>query len=63
MHLQADFGPEFAWTSGKSGELLDNLGSLSAGVQVFGKTLSTPSWTPVKSTSGAAATPAEAEGL
>jgi alpha-tubulin suppressor-like RCC1 family protein len=48
VHLQADFGPEFAWTSGKSCDLLDNLGSLSAGVQVFGKTLSTPSWTPFK---------------
>jgi hypothetical protein len=48
VHLQADFGPEFAWTSGKSCELLDNLGSLTAGVQVFGKTLNTPPWTPFK---------------
>ena len=49
LHLQADFGPEFAWTSGKGCDLLLNLGSLSAGEQVFGgETLSTPPFTPFK---------------
>jgi alpha-tubulin suppressor-like RCC1 family protein len=46
VHLEADFGPELDWSSGHSCNLLLNFGSLSAGVDVFGKNLSTPSFTP-----------------
>ena len=46
VHLQADFGPELDWTSGQDCKLLLNMGSLSAGVSVFGRSLNTPSFTP-----------------
>ena len=47
VHLEADFGPEFDWSSGHDCELRLNLGSLSAGVTIIGKTFSTPSFTPL----------------
>lgn len=47
VHLEADFGPEFDWSSGHSCDLLLNLGSLSAGVTVLGRNFSTPSFTPL----------------
>jgi hypothetical protein len=46
VHLQAGFGPELDWTSGQDCKLLLNMGSLSAGVSVFGRSLNTPSFTP-----------------
>jgi alpha-tubulin suppressor-like RCC1 family protein len=48
VHLEAGFGPEFDWSSGHDCELLLDLGSLSAGVSVLGKSLNTPSFTPLK---------------
>jgi hypothetical protein len=48
VHVEADFGPDFAWSSGKPCALDIDLGSLSAGVSVFGKQLNTPSFTPFK---------------
>jgi hypothetical protein len=48
IHAEADFGPEFDWSSGANCELFVNLGSLSAGVKVLGKSLDTPSFTPFK---------------
>lgn len=47
VHLEADFGPEFDWSSGHDCELRLNLGSLSAGVTIVGKTFSTPGFTPL----------------
>ncbi len=46
LHVEADFGPVFKWSSGGDCELLLNLGSLSAGVEVFGKSLNSPAFTP-----------------
>jgi hypothetical protein len=46
LHVEADFGPLFKWSSGSDCELLLNLGSLSAGVEVFGKSLNSPAFTP-----------------
>jgi hypothetical protein len=46
VHLAADFGPEFTWNSGQGCDIDVNLGSLSAGVDVFGKSLNTPPYTP-----------------
>jgi hypothetical protein len=48
VHVEADFGPEFSWSSGRSCALDVALGSLSAGVSVFRKQLNTPSFTPFK---------------
>jgi hypothetical protein len=50
VHLEADFGPVFEWSSGHECTLVDDFGTLSAGVTILGKTLSTPSWTPLKVT-------------
>jgi hypothetical protein len=47
-HLEAGFGPEFDWSSGHDCELLLDLGSLSAGVTVLGRSLNTPAFTPFK---------------
>jgi hypothetical protein len=47
VHVEADFGPELDWASGHSCDLVYNVGSLSAGVTVLGKTLNTPSFTPL----------------
>ena len=47
VHLNAGFGPEFDWTSGQDCELRLNLGSLSAGVTIIGKTFDTPRFTPL----------------
>jgi hypothetical protein len=48
VHVEADFGPDFSWDSGTGCKLDIDLGSLSAGVQVFGHSLNTPEWTPFK---------------
>jgi|GEM_PF-5476291 len=48
VHLEADFGPEFDWHAGGPCELYLNLGALSAGVTVLGKSLTTPSFAPLK---------------
>jgi len=48
VHLEADFGPEFDWQSGHDCNLLLDMGSLSAGVSVFGRSLNTPPFTPLK---------------
>jgi hypothetical protein len=48
VHVEADFGPEFDWTSGENCDLDVNLGSLSAGVDILGKAFNTPSFTPFK---------------
>ncbi len=48
VHVEAGFGPEFDWSSGHDCELMLDLGSLSAGVTVLGKSLDTPSFTPLK---------------
>jgi hypothetical protein len=48
IHLEAGFGPEFEWSTGHDCELLINLGSLSAGAEVLGRSLDTPSFTPFK---------------
>jgi hypothetical protein len=48
VHVEADFGPDFSWDSGTGCELDIDLGSLSAGVQVFGHSLNSPEWTPFK---------------
>jgi hypothetical protein len=46
VHVEADFGPDFTWHSSTGCELDVDLGSLSAGVQVFGRSLNSPTWTP-----------------
>jgi len=48
VHVQANFGPELDWTSGQDCKLLLDMGSLSAGVSVFGGSLNTPSFTPLQ---------------
>jgi hypothetical protein len=48
VHLQANFGPELDWTAGQDCKLLLDMGSLSAGVSVFGRSLNTPSFTPLQ---------------
>jgi hypothetical protein len=48
VHVEADFGPEFKWSSDKGCDLVLNLGSLSAGATAFGKHLDTPPFTPFK---------------
>jgi len=48
VHVSAGFGPEFEWSSGHSCEVYADLGSLSAGVTVLGKSFDTPSWTPIR---------------
>jgi hypothetical protein len=48
VHVQANFGPELDWTSGQDCKLLLNMGSLSAGVSVLGRSLNTPSFTPLQ---------------
>ncbi len=48
LHVEAGFGPEFDLESGKDCELLLNLGSLTAGVEVFDQSLNTPAFTPFK---------------
>lgn len=48
VHVNAGFGPEFEWSSGHECGVYTNLGSLSASVSVLGKTLDTPSWTPIR---------------
>jgi alpha-tubulin suppressor-like RCC1 family protein len=48
VHVEAGFGPEFDWSTGHDCELLLDLGSLSAGAEVFGHGLDTPSFTPFK---------------
>jgi hypothetical protein len=45
-HVEADFGPELDWTSGQGCSVVMNMGSLSAGVSVLGRTLNTPPFTP-----------------
>ncbi len=47
-HLQADFGPELTWSSGRTCDISMKLGALSAGLTVFGKTLNTPAFAPLK---------------
>jgi hypothetical protein len=48
VHVSAGFGPEFDWSSGHPCEVYLDLGTLSAGVSVFGKNLNTPGFTPIK---------------
>jgi alpha-tubulin suppressor-like RCC1 family protein/uncharacterized membrane protein YgcG len=48
LHVEAGFGPEFDWASGHDCELYVNLGSLSAGVSVLGRSLNTPRFTPFR---------------
>jgi hypothetical protein len=48
LHVEAGFGPEFDLESGKDCELLLDLGSLTAGVEVFDQSLNTPAFTPFK---------------
>ena len=48
LHLEAGFGPEFDWSTGHNCELFVNLGSLSAGVEAFGHSFNTPSFTASK---------------
>lgn len=48
VHVSAGFGPEFNWNSGHTCDVYLNLGTLSAGVTVFGKDLNTPGFTPLK---------------
>jgi hypothetical protein len=42
VHVQATFGPVFSWTSGAGCSLDYNLGTLTAGVTILGKSLDTP---------------------
>jgi hypothetical protein len=42
VHLEADFGASFSWTSGQKCSLALNLGRLTAGVSVFGRNLNAP---------------------
>jgi hypothetical protein len=48
VHVKAGFGPDFEWSSGHNCSVHVDLGSLSAGVTVLGKSLNTPSWTPIR---------------
>lgn len=48
VHVSAGFGPEFEWSSGHACNVYADLGSLSAGVTVLGKSLNTPGWTPTR---------------
>jgi alpha-tubulin suppressor-like RCC1 family protein len=48
VHFNAGFGPEFNWSTGHSCDLYLDLGTLSAGVTVLGKSLNTPGFTPLK---------------
>jgi hypothetical protein len=48
VHVNAGFGPDFEWSSGHSCSVHVDLGSLSAGVTVLGKSLNTPGWTPIR---------------
>jgi hypothetical protein len=41
VHLEADFGPEFNWSSGHACTLVANFGKLSAGVSLLGHELTT----------------------
>ena len=48
LHVEAAFGPEFDASTGHGCNLHLDLGSLSAGAEVLGQSLSTPSFTPFK---------------
>ena len=45
-HAEIAFGPELSWSSGHQCTLQLNMGSLSAGVTVFGHSLNSPPFTP-----------------
>jgi hypothetical protein len=45
-HAELAFGPELSWSSGHQCLLQLNMGSLSAGVTVFGHSLNSPAFTP-----------------
>ncbi len=48
LHVEAAFGPEFDASTGQGCNLHIDLGSLSAGTEVFGQSLNTPAFTPFK---------------
>ncbi len=48
LHVEAAFGPEFDATTGHGCDLHLDLGSLSAGAEIFGASVNTPSFTPFK---------------
>lgn len=48
VHVEASFGPQLTWSSAHECNLQMDLGSLSAGAEVFGESLDTPSFTPFK---------------
>jgi hypothetical protein len=48
VHVEAAFGPEFDASTGHGCDLHIDLGSLSAGADVFGHSLDTPAFTPFK---------------
>lgn len=45
VHVEADFGPELSWATGKPCSVVIDLGSLTAGVEAFGHSLTTPAFT------------------
>ncbi len=48
LHVEAAFGPEFDASTGQGCDLHIDLGSLSAGTEVLGRSLNTPAFTPFK---------------
>ncbi len=48
LHVEAAFGPEFDASTGHGCDLHLDLGSLSAGTEIFGRSLDTPSFTPFR---------------
>ena len=48
VHVSAGFGPSFEWSTGQPCAVYADLGSLSAGVTLLGKSFNTPPWTPIR---------------